>query len=178
MCDKMRRYARALFLAFAVVCTATPSHSQTASPYAEHHFSPAENLEKIDVAELARAKRSIDFSAYILTDVAVVDALTAAADRGVKVRIYRDGNLEAHGGGIVEAAVDRLAASKALIRYKSDAAPLMHLKAYCVDGATLRTGSANFSASGLKRQDNDLVIMRGPLVCAAFNRNFERMFAQ
>jgi hypothetical protein len=32
----------------------------------------------------------------------------------------------------------------------------MHLRSYQVDGRTLRTGAANFSASGLKRQDNDL----------------------
>jgi len=31
----------------------------------------------------------------------------------------------------------------------------MHLKSYQIDGRLLRTGAANFSASGLKRQDND-----------------------
>ena len=36
------------------------------------------------------------------------------------------------------------------------AAP-MHLKSYQIDGRLLRTGAANFSASGLKRQDNDLI---------------------
>jgi hypothetical protein len=34
----------------------------------------------------------------------------------------------------------------------------MHLKSYQIDGKLLRTGAANFSASGLKRQDNDLVV--------------------
>lgn len=67
------------------------------------------------------------------------------------------------------------AASKAIIRFKPDAAPLMHLKIYCGDGATLRTGSANFIASGLKLQDNDLLILRGAWACDVFNRNFERM---
>jgi hypothetical protein len=33
----------------------------------------------------------------------------------------------------------------------------MHLKSYQMDGRLLRTGVANFSASGLKRQDNDLI---------------------
>ena len=38
--------------------------------------------------------------------------------------------------------------------------PLMHLKAYEIDGALLRTGSANFSASGENAQDNDLIVIR------------------
>jgi hypothetical protein len=36
---------------------------------------------------------------------------------------------------------------------------ISHLKSYQIDGCTLRTGAVNFSASGLKRQDNDLIII-------------------
>jgi len=38
--------------------------------------------------------------------------------------------------------------------------PFMHLKAYAIDGKVLRTGSANFSASGENAQDNDLIVIR------------------
>jgi hypothetical protein len=38
------------------------------------------------------------------------------------------------------------------------AAP-MHLKSDQIDGRLLRTGAADFSASGLKRQDNDLIVI-------------------
>jgi hypothetical protein len=41
------------------------------------------------------------------------------------------------------------------IRIKHKASAPMHLKSYQIDGRLLRTGAANFSASGLKRQDND-----------------------
>ena len=43
----------------------------------------------------------------------------------------------------------------------------MHLKSYQIDGRLLRTGAANFSASGLKRQDNDLIVIEGPAAAAA-----------
>jgi phosphatidylserine/phosphatidylglycerophosphate/cardiolipin synthase-like enzyme len=36
----------------------------------------------------------------------------------------------------------------------------MHLKSYQVDGRVLCTGAANFSASGLKREDDDLIVIR------------------
>jgi phosphatidylserine/phosphatidylglycerophosphate/cardiolipin synthase-like enzyme len=39
------------------------------------------------------------------------------------------------------------------IRTKRDHAAPMHLKSYQIDGRLLRTGAANFSASGLKRHD-------------------------
>ncbi len=53
----------------------------------------------------------------------------------------------------------------------------MHLKSYEADGRLLRTGAANFSASGLKRQDNDLVVIESADAAAAFKRNFEVRFA-
>ena len=49
----------------------------------------------------------------------------------------------------------------AIVRIKKRG-PLMHLKAYAVDSVLFRTGSANLSPSGLKQQDNDLIILRDP----------------
>jgi phosphatidylserine/phosphatidylglycerophosphate/cardiolipin synthase-like enzyme len=45
-----------------------------------------------------RAEHEIDMAAYVLTDWAVTQALTRAADRGVKVRIYLDGTQLAERG--------------------------------------------------------------------------------
>ena len=44
----------------------------------------------------------------------------------------------------------------------------MHLKSYQIDGRLLRTGAANFSASGLKRQDNDLIVIESSLAAGRF----------
>jgi hypothetical protein len=46
----------------------------------------------------------------------------------------------------------------------------MHLKCYEIDGKLLRTGAANFSASGLKRLDNDLIVIESADAAAAFER--------
>jgi phosphatidylserine/phosphatidylglycerophosphate/cardiolipin synthase-like enzyme len=53
----------------------------------------------------------------------------------------------------------------------------MHLKSYQIDGLLLRTGAANFSASGLKGQDNDLVAIESGQAAASFKRNFDVRFA-
>jgi phosphatidylserine/phosphatidylglycerophosphate/cardiolipin synthase-like enzyme len=52
----------------------------------------------------------------------------------------------------------------------------MHLKSYQIDGRLLRTGAANFSASGLKRQDNDLIIIDSADAATKFKRAFETRF--
>jgi phosphatidylserine/phosphatidylglycerophosphate/cardiolipin synthase-like enzyme len=55
---------------------------------------------------------------------------------------------------------------------------LMHLKAYAVDGAVLRTGSGNFSRQGLASQDNDAIFITHFAVVDAFEGNFERIWAR
>ncbi|HEY8032495.1 MAG TPA: phospholipase D-like domain-containing protein [Methylocella sp.] len=62
-----------------------------ADPAPVIHYAPTENLEHIDVALIDGARHEIDMAAYVLTDWPVMQALTRAADRGVKVRIYLDG---------------------------------------------------------------------------------------
>ena len=122
------------------------------------HYAPAENLEHVDVDLIDRAQHEIDMAAYVLTDWPVMQALTRAADRGVAIRIYLDG------AQFVErepAKVFRdLAETPGVeIRIKHENSDPMHLKCYQIDGRWLRTGAANFSASGLKRQDNDLIVI-------------------
>lgn len=141
------------------------------------HYAPSENLEHIDVALIDQAQSSIDMAAYVLTDWPVMEALARAADRGVRVRIYMDS------GRIGERDPtppfeDLMADPGVEIRYKRRGASLMHLKSYQVDGRLVRTGAANFSASGLKRQDNDLIIIESRAAAAAFLRRFEAIYAQ
>ena len=59
-----------------------------ADPAPVIHYALAENLEHVDVALIDRAEHEIDLAAYVLTDWPVMQALTRAADRGVKVRVY------------------------------------------------------------------------------------------
>jgi phosphatidylserine/phosphatidylglycerophosphate/cardiolipin synthase-like enzyme len=53
----------------------------------------------------------------------------------------------------------------------------MHFKRYQIDGRLLRIGAANFSASRLKRQDNDLIVIESAGAAAAFKRTFDARFA-
>jgi phosphatidylserine/phosphatidylglycerophosphate/cardiolipin synthase-like enzyme len=52
----------------------------------------------------------------------------------------------------------------------------MHLKGYQIDGQLLRTGAANFSVSGLKDQDNDLIVIQCEETATAFKNNYDNLF--
>lgn len=140
------------------------------------HYAPIENLEHADVALIDQAEHNIDIAAYVLTDWPVMRALLRAAQRGVKIRLYMDGRRI---GEREPTALFRelLATPEIDVRFKRAGAPLMHLKSYQVDDRWLRTGAANFSASGLKRQDNDLLIIDSQTAATAFERRFDAIFA-
>jgi phosphatidylserine/phosphatidylglycerophosphate/cardiolipin synthase-like enzyme len=146
----------------------------------EVHFSPAENLEAIDLAQLDQAKKSIDIATFANDDAPIADELVKLAKRGVTIRIYRDalqyqGEL-AHGqkGGV---DLNDLFKGQPNIQLRvKGVTALQHLKAYEVDGAVLREGSANWSAQGEKVQDNSLVLIRDPAAVARFEADFEAMW--
>jgi phosphatidylserine/phosphatidylglycerophosphate/cardiolipin synthase-like enzyme len=152
-------------------CSLTPCG---ADPAPAIHYAPGENLEHIDVALIDRGEHEIDMAAYVLTDWPVMKALTRAADRGVYIRIYFDGTQLAERE---PAKVFRdLAETPGVeIRIKHETSDPMHLKSYVIDGKLLRTGAVNFSASGLKRQDNDLIVIESE-AAESFKRNFYARF--
>jgi len=161
---------------FYVVDSRARAEAPCGAATAEVHYAPAENLEKIDVEALDQAGETIDMAAYVLTDAAIAEALKDAGERGVRVRIWRDPEMAeraaAYDQGAALAGVENIEA-----RTKAAGGELMHLKGYCVDGALLRTGSANFSRSGELTQDNDLVFVRGKAPCAGFEAKFDEAWS-
>lgn len=134
----------------------------------EIHYAPAENLERVDVDLIRSARTRIDMAAYTLADWPVIDALIDAHRRGVVLRVVLDPNQQ-H-------AFDRLREVEGFVR-AAPPGPYMHLKSYAIDGRVLRSGSANLSASGLKQQDNDVIIVRDAALVEKFESRFERLWA-
>jgi len=133
----------------------------------EIHFSPEEDLAVLDAGLIAQAKHSIDFASYALTESVILQALNDADRRDVTVRIVLDPR-EHHDF----AKLGDLSDNVRIKRF----GPRMHLIAHEVDGELLRTGSANFSLSGERRQDNDLIVIRDAKAAAKFDAHFVRMW--
>jgi len=161
-------------LALAFLLLASPATASGCGVMAL--YGPSDNLEAMDVSIINGARERIDLAAYVLTSIPVIDALSHAARSGVVIRIYRDGRLAREPRALAE-AMERLRSEQNVeIRYKAAPAPLMHLKAYAVDGELLREGSANFTHSGLLRQDNSLLALLCPDAVTAFEKAFNAMW--
>ena len=150
----------------------------------ENHFSPAENLEQLDLERLERAQRSVDIAMYAFTDKYIAETLVRLAQKGVRVRLYRDRSQ--YLSEQQNAAQHRDLSTTGLLRRErnieirikaSSRRDLMHLKSYLVDGELLRDGSANWSPAGLKRQDNNAHFTNDPAQVRAFRERFEEMWA-
>lgn len=94
-------------------------------------------------ALLGHATRSVEVAANYLTSWTVQDALAAAAQRGVTVRVVM--NPTAYGA---RAAAAWLTAHHIAVRW-APTTPYLHAKILMVDGRTLWIGSSNFSYHGL-----------------------------
>ena len=147
--------------------------------YATFYSNPF-SLVTTDTATLRSAKSTIDAACYALDDNQIVAAFLAAANAGVKIRLYLDRTeLEAAARGDATLARSPLGTllGQANIEIKVKfSSVLMHLKSYLVDGATLRDGSANFSDQGEEKQDNSLILSDDKIAVAAFAAKFETMW--
>ncbi len=161
----------------AVLILPTASIAETRARV-EVHYAPEENLESLDARELGRAELSIDMAAYVLSDRQIVEALISAAERDVVIRLYLDKSQFAEHGPVRGGAIEALLAHPNVATKVKSEGVLMHLKAYAIDGEILRTGSGNFSRSGLAKQDNDLVLICDQGAVDAFEENFDRIWTR
>lgn len=141
-------------------------------------FGPAPGFETLDPELIGQARKNIDMAAYVLSDQRVIEALSAAASRGVRVRLYCDPEQFRRIGGSNDNVLALVNQPNVSARIKAEQNDMMHLKAYAVDGRWLRTGSTNFSWSGETRQDNDIVILDSPQAAEMFTRQFEKLWAR
>lgn len=159
-----------------------PYNAATSGNAAEIHYSPAEDLERVDLNLLRSAQHTIDMPMYAFTDKYLAQALMERAEHGVKIRIYRDRTqFEEESARATKKATDDDVLSllshqpNIQIRVKSSST-LQHLKSYCVDNKLVRDGSANWSPTGEKRQDNSLIILKSSAAAANFQHNFEQLW--
>lgn len=168
-----------LFIAIVPVQAQRPLDRERTMAGLRIYYAPRTNLADIDRAVLALAKTRIDFAAYVLTDHSIMFALADAAQRGVKLRIYLDPDQPAAKNPDPTSPFWSLLREKNVeTRIKTGGRDLMHLKAYQVDGRVLRTGSSNFSFSGARRQDNDLILIESAAAVAQFVENFDYMWTR
>ncbi|HTF62663.1 MAG TPA: phospholipase D-like domain-containing protein [Edaphobacter sp.] len=138
-------------------------------------YAPESNLERSEIETLRTAKVSVDVAMYSFTDRELATELVRLARSGVRVRVYRDSRESMQENQRGSSTTATLLAGGVEVRVKASQ-DLMHFKSYVIDGALLRTGSANWSPTGLKHQDNDVHYEIDTKLAALFETRFEAMW--
>ncbi len=127
-------------------------------------------MDALDRA-VGQAASSIDLAAYELDLQPMAEALLAAADREVLVRIVAESDQAADG------SLSQLEASGVPIVL--DGRPsLMHDKFMVVDHTDVWTGSMNFTRHGVFDNNNNLVHLHSAAASDLYTHEFDEMFVQ
>jgi cardiolipin synthase len=135
--------------------------------------APGEEIRAMLAQALSEARIRVLAEVYTLTDPDVIEALAAAHDRGVDVRVLLDPNQPYN-----LRAFDVLRSAGVPVRwYPIPRGALLHAKIGLFDGALL-LGSANWTYSGLD-VNHELDIETGdPTAVAAYRNRFEADWAR
>jgi len=120
---------------------------------------------------IREARFSVDVAVYHLNLWSIRDALIAAHNAGVKVRVVAESdNLdELEIQDLQEAGVEVLGDRRE---------SLMHNKFVVIDGQEVWTGSLNFTVNGAYNEDNNLIHLRSTKLAENYTAEFEEMFVQ
>lgn len=146
-----------------------------ASSWAAVTFSPEAQIDRSIVAAIDAAKSSVDVAMFTFTLRSVSDALVRAHKRGVKVRMVVETKQDA-----LSDAEDRVAAAGALVVHganKMGEHSAMHQKYAVIDGTRVLTGASNWTSSGTRYNEEDLLILDLPELATAYAANFRDLLS-
>ena len=133
------------------------------------YFSPDGDVAAHIVEEIQNASAWIDVAIYTFTRKEIADALIAARQRGVSVRVIADTS-EADTSGAQIARLENAGIS--VKRTDGGGGGIMHNKYAIFDECLLFTGSYNWSTAAEQDNDENAVFLRDAAVIAAYQNDF------
>lgn len=157
---------------FALAASRLPSKTQntggSGSCIWEVYFSPPGGGTAAIVKALDSAKKTVLVQAYSFTSAPIAKALMSARKRGVDVRIILDNSQ----------ATQRYSSARFFLNVgvpaKIDSShAIAHNKVMIIDGATVITGSFNFTKAAEKENAENLLILHDRSLAAMYTRNWK-----
>jgi phosphatidylserine/phosphatidylglycerophosphate/cardiolipin synthase-like enzyme len=136
-------------------------------------FSPQDECGKAILDKINSAEKSIELAMYHLTSRILSQALIKAADRGVVVRVYLDGeNAREH-----YSKANFLKKRGVLVKHEKGEG-LMHNKFCIIDDKLVITGSYNWTTSADLRNDENVIFINSAEIAKIYRIQFERYWQE
>lgn len=145
----------------------SPGPAQSLPPIAVY-FSPHGGCTQAAVKELGAAKSIILVQAYSFTSKPIAKALLEAHKRGVKVEVILDKSQRTEKYSEADFLVNVGIPTKIDSKHA-----IAHNKVMVIDGATVITGSFNFTKAAEENNAENLLVIRSSEVAAKYTANWK-----
>lgn len=139
------------------------------------YFSRKDPVGKVLVREINAAQKSIHVLMYSITDKELGDALIAASQRGVDVRIVLDRTQSFERNSIANALKEQLGPERVVFR-TGKGRGVMHQKLAVYDGLTVTLGSYNWTNNAKANNWENLLVLRDARVAEESLQEFRRVW--
>ncbi|NDJ34680.1 MAG: phospholipase [Chloroflexi bacterium] len=119
-----------------------------------------------------QATTSIDVAVFEFNLQSVADALIAAHERGVQVRVVHDNEHTEE-----DPQIDQLIEA-GIPAVPDERSAFMHNKFLVIDSSIVWTGSMNLTENGAYRNNNNVIVLRSSRLAENYTTEFEEMFIQ
>ncbi len=128
-------------------------------------------LDRINGASIA-----IDAAFYDFNRTSIQQALIAAFERGVIVRIVTDDETRFHNDSYIP-FYDGLEEAGIVVKDDDLGSSIMHNKYFIIDGETLWTGSTNVTNNGFTKNHNNALVFQSTEIADFYQIDFNQMWA-
>lgn len=146
--------------------------SETSS-IAEAHFSPGEDCRRQLLDLLVSARESIDISVFTISDDRLTDAIYAAHQRKIRVRVTTDNHKARDEGSDIFYLID-----KGVDIRMDNTENHMHHKFAVIDKKVLVNGSFNWTRSASDYNQENILVTDEPKLVSAYLNEFESLWKE
>ena len=133
------------------------------------YFSPRGGTRQAVIDELKKAKKSIYFMTFSLTDKETIDLLLEKHKNGVKVEGIFDGCMISKYSGFLTLI------KKELPVYLDGNQALLHNKVFIIDDSIIITGSYNFSKNAEDNNNENTLVINSPRLAKDYFDEFKKL---